>query len=117
MQKPHALDDFEAGTAPPSDKEEALADQITEFRAMLTEMPMSARNRRTGISLIARLQKARSKETAQGGRRHRLLRRYWREARAQRKLQAWLACLEAQEPAVTAPGKTYEIPKQSQISS
>lgn len=111
-----ALDEFEAGTAPPSDEEVDLTDQITEFRAILDEMPMSARNRRTGISLIARLQKARNRETAQGGRRHRLLKRYFREARAQRKraFHEWLACLEAQRTSLSASDKTAEIPKQSQ---
>ncbi|MDU8913508.1 hypothetical protein [Aestuariicoccus sp. MJ-SS9] len=114
-----ALGEFEAGTAPPSDEEEDLTDQITEVRAILTEMPMSARNRRTGMSLIARLQKARNSETAQGGRRHRLLKRYWREARAQRKraFHDWLPCLRAQRTSLSASDKMAKIPKQSQISA
>ena len=103
-----ALDDFEVGTAPPSGKENSIEEQITDIKAMLDEMPMSARNRRTGISLIARLQKSRNRETAQGGRRHRLLKRYWREARAQRKraFHEWLASLQAQGTSLPASDKT-----------
>lgn len=90
-----ALEDFETGTAPPSDEERSIQHQIIEIRAMLDEMPMSARDRRTGLSLIRRLQKAQIRETAQGGQRHRLLKRYFREARAQRRraFQDWLVCV------------------------
>lgn len=59
-----ALEEFETGTAPPSDEKASIQEQIIEIRAMLDEMPMSARDRRTGMSLIARLQKARNRETA-----------------------------------------------------
>jgi hypothetical protein len=113
-----ALEDFEAGTAPPSDEEEDLTDQITEFRAMLAEMEMTARDRRTGLSLISRLQKAQIGETMPGGRRHRLLERYLREARAQRRkaFQDWLACIRDHQPAQPSESKTSKIPKQSQIS-
>lgn len=114
-----ALEDFEAGTAPPSDEEEDLTDQITEFRAMLDEMPMSARDRRTGLSLISRLQKAQIRETTPGGQRHRLLERYFREARAQRRraFQDWLICIEDHQPAPPSESKISKIPKKSQISS
>ncbi|MGI3212214.1 hypothetical protein ACROSR_13990 [Roseovarius tibetensis] len=113
-----ALEEFEAGTAPPSDVEEALTDQIIEFRAMLAEMPMSAREQREGLSLIRRLQKAQIRETRPGGRRHCLLKRYFREARAQRKraFQDWLACIRDHQPAQPSESKTFKIPKQSQIS-
>ena len=113
-----ALEEFEAGVAPPSDEERSIQEQIIEIHAMLTEMPMSARDRRTGRSLIRRLLKAQIRETVPGGHRHRLLKRYWREARAQRKraLQDWLASLQAQGSSRSAPGKTAKIPKQSQIS-
>jgi hypothetical protein len=114
-----ALEEFETGTAPPSDEEDSIEEQITEFRPMLVEMPMSARDQRKGLSLIADLQKARFRETAQGGKRHRLLKRYFREARAQRRraFQDWLACIQDQQPAQPAESKTTKFPKQSQISS
>jgi hypothetical protein len=113
-----ALEDFETGTAPPSDEENSIEEQIIEIRAMLDEMPMSARDRRTGLSLIRRLQKAQIRETLPGGQRHRLLKRYFREARAQRRraFQDWLACIRDQQPAQPAESKTSKFPKQSQIS-
>lgn len=113
-----ALEEFEAGTAPPSDEEEDLTDQITEFRAMLAEMPMTARDRRTGRSLIRRLQKAKFRETRPGGPRHRLLKRYFREARAQRRraFEDWLACIRDHQTAQPVESKTTKITKQSQIS-
>lgn len=80
-----ALADFGIGAAPAMDEEESTEEQITEFRAMLDEMPMTARDRRTGLTLIRRLQKAQIMETVPGGQRHRLLKRYFREARAQRR--------------------------------
>jgi hypothetical protein len=96
-----ALQEFEAGSAPPSDEEEAIEDQIIDIQATLDEIPMSARMRRTGMSLIRRLQKAQIRETAQGGKRHRLLKRYFREARAQRRraFRDWLACIQDHQPA------------------
>ena len=114
-----ALEDFEAGAAPPSDNEESLEGQIVEIRAMLTEMPMSARDRRTGMSLLVRLQKAQIRETLPGGRRHRLLERYCREALAQRKraFREWLACLQEQVPSPAASSKRAKIPKQSQVTT
>ena len=74
-----ALEDFEAGAAPPADAEDTQAHD----------------------------------------RRHRLLKRYWREARAQRKraFRDWLACLQAPAPAPLSFGKIRQIPKQSQIST
>ena len=113
-----ALEEFEAGTAPPSAEEEALSDQSLGVRAMLAEIPMTARDRRTGLSLIKRFQKARIRETMTDGRRHRLLKRYWREARAQRRraFHDWLASLREQGSSKSAAGKKTEIPKQSQIS-
>jgi len=114
-----ALEDFEAGTAPPSDEEKSLEAQITEFRAMLAEIPMSARDQRTWQSLVATLHKALIEETMTGGSRHRLLKRYWREARAQRKraFRDWLACLQEQGSPPSALVKSDEIPKQSQVAS
>ncbi|RFP88247.1 hypothetical protein DZK27_09140 [Rhodobacteraceae bacterium 63075] len=106
-----ALNDFEAGTAPPSAEEESIEEQITEFRAMLAEMPMTARDRRTAMSLIRTLHKARIRETRPGGHRHRLLKRYWREARAQykRAFQDWLASLQAQVLSRSAQAKNPNL--------
>lgn len=114
-----ALAEFEAGTAPPLNEEESIEDQITEFRAMLAEMPMTAGHRRTGLSLIRRLQKEKIMETAQGGQRHRLLKRYFREARAQRRkaFQDWLVCIRDQQPGQPADSEISKIPKQSLIST
>jgi hypothetical protein len=113
------LHEFEAGTAPPSDEEKSIEAQITEFRAMLAEMEMSARDRRTGLSLIRRLQKEKIREARPGGQRHRLLKRYFREARAQRRraFQAWLACAGQRHPAQPSDNNTSRMPKQRQIST
>lgn len=85
---------------------------------LLEEVLMSARDQRTGLSLIRRLQKEQIRETLPGGRRHRLLKRYFREARAQRKraFQDWLACIADHHPAQPSERETSKFPKQSQIS-
>ena len=50
---------------------------------------------RTGLSLLRRIEKDIIADTAHGSPRHRLLRRYLREAGGHHKraFQAWLACL------------------------
>lgn len=104
---------------PPSAEVASIEEQITEFRAMLAEMPMTARHRRMGLSLITRLQTAKIREMAQYGARHRLLTRYFQEARAQRRkaFQDWLACLRDHPPAQPSETKLSKIPKQTQIST
>ena len=56
---------------------------------------MTKRRYRAGLSLLKRLENEISNETVLEGKRHRLLMRYLREARSQRRkaFQAWLACL------------------------
>jgi hypothetical protein len=68
---------------------------------MLADMSMTARERRVGLSLIGRLQKGKVRETVPGGRRHRLLARYFHEVRAQRRkaFQDWLECIRDHQPA------------------
>jgi hypothetical protein len=114
-----ALEDFEAGAAPPADAEETLRSDIGQVLNAFAGQPISKAERDEALDLIARMQKE-TTETAQAhDRRHRLLKRYWREARAQRKraFRDWLACLRAPAPAHPSPGKTHKIPKQSQIST
>lgn len=90
-----ALNAFERGDVPLSDTAKHLqfsAEDIAD--ALLTE-DMTARMRHTGLSLLRRIEKDIIADTAHGGPRDRLLRRYLREARGHHKraFQGWLACL------------------------
>jgi len=114
-----ALQDFEADTTLPRDGNEALDAQIMEIDAMLTELPALGYDAHSSVSLMLRLHKGLLSRIRLDDRRHRLLKRYWREARAQRKraFRDWLACLRAPAPAPPSADKTHKIPKQSQISA
>ncbi len=95
-----SLDRFERGDAVPSE----IAREYQGFQQTiaedLAEPGTTEREYRAGLSFLKRLGKVISNETVPDGNRHRLLRRYLREARAQRRraFQAWLAYLrETQE--------------------
>lgn len=114
-----ALQEFETGSAAPTETDKLLEKEVSMIEDFLEEVPMSARDRRTGLSLIRRLQEAQIRETRPGGQRHRLLKRYFREARAQRRraFQDWLVCIRDHQPAQPLGSKTAKIPKQSQLSA
>ncbi|OSQ53500.1 hypothetical protein [Marivita geojedonensis] len=88
-----ALKDFESGRERPSD----VLTEFKELRDMILDElavePCTKRQRREALSLLTRIAKVEVEETARGGKRHRLLQRYVREARAQRRkaLQSWVA--------------------------
>ena len=89
------LDQFEHADTPLTDASRDFqfqAEDITD--ALLTEY-LTARLHRTGLSLMRRIAKDITAETAHGGKRHKLLQRYAREARGHRKraFQAWLQYL------------------------
>ncbi len=96
-----SLDRFERGDAPPSEITLEFKKLVKTIAKELAEPRTTKRRYRSGLSLLNRLGKVIWTETAPDGNRHRLLRRYLREARAQRRkaFQAWLACLreETQE--------------------
>lgn len=100
-----SLDRFERG-------DEAESDITHEFQGFeqtiaekLAEPGMTKREYRSGLSLLKRLGEMIWTETEPDGNRHRLLRRYLREARARRRrvFQAWLACLEETQEIQEAP--------------
>ncbi|NQZ73819.1 MAG: hypothetical protein HRT60_12195 [Dinoroseobacter sp.] len=91
-----ALHDFEAGQETPSE----IVTELRRFRDMILDElavePGTKREQRQAFSLIRRMVKVELEETAIGGKRHCLLKRYAREARAQRRkaLQSWTAIQE-----------------------
>ena len=112
-----ALDAFERGEARPSDGIEdpwKLAGTIID--ALLEDETM-AKDRRFGSSLLRRVAKATADDTARAGKRHRLLRRYLREARGNRKraFEAWLTCLDPTGAPAEGFARDSRLPKQSQI--
>lgn len=96
-----ALADFAAGSAAPTETVKILENEVSMIEDLLEEGSLSARDRRTGLSLIRRLQKAQIRETLPGGRRHRLLKRYFREAQTLRRraFEEWLSCMRDQQSA------------------
>ena len=96
-----SLDRFERGEDPPSEVTREFQEFVESITGELVEEAMTKRRYRAGLSLLKRLENEISNETVLEGKRHRLLMRYLREARSQRRraFQAWLACLreETQE--------------------
>ena len=89
---------------------ETIMDALREKGATVKEL-------RSGSSLLRRIAKATADDTARGGRRHRLLRRYLREARGNRKraFRAWLECLGPTGVRAEISADDPRLPKQSQI--
>ena len=90
-----SLDRFERGEDPPSEVTREFQEFVESITGELVEEVMTKRRYRAGLSLLKRLGNEISNETVLEGKRHRLLMRYLREARSQRRkaFQAWLACL------------------------
>lgn len=91
-----SLDRFERGDEPTSELTRDFQGGVEAINDELAQPGMTAHRYRAGLSLLKRLGRLISAETAPGAKRHRLFRRYLREARAQRKraFQAWLTYLE-----------------------
>ncbi|MDU8943252.1 hypothetical protein [Ovoidimarina sediminis] len=87
-----ALSAFERGEAEPDQATRELGDMADLIADDLSQGLASSRQVRSGIALLRRIARFESEDTRPGGRRHRLLKRYLREARAQRgrALQAFL---------------------------
>ena len=94
-----ALLDFEGGREQPSEQIQDLKYQAEDISDILKEFDMSVRERNKGLSVMARISRAVIEDAAHGGKRHRLLKRYLGEARAQRRkaFAAWLECLEGKD--------------------
>ena len=86
---------FERGEEPPSDDTREFRQCVESITDELEDEDMTKAHYRTGLSLRNRLGRMIAQETEHDGKRHRLLRRYLREARSQRgkAFEAWLACL------------------------
>lgn len=87
-----ALLDFEGGRAKPAEAITDLRDIAEEISEELAAFGGTKREVQSGISLIRRIRRTTAQETLPGGKRHRLLKRYLREARAQqrRAFAAWV---------------------------
>ncbi len=126
-----ALDAFERGHVSGSDSQVSQPDggvsqpdtvQVLQHCAesineVLWEPDTTAKERRSGLSLLGRLAKLILRETGHGGPRHLLLQRYAREARGHRKraFQAWIACLKQRNAQAGKQASERHLPKQSQI--
>lgn len=87
-----ALRELENGQARPSAVTQDIIDMADLFKAELQNSKATARELKSGFSLLARISRLKAYETQPGGKRHRLLKRYVREAQTQRRraLRAWL---------------------------
>ncbi len=87
-----ALEEFESGDAALSEGVQQLQVCAENIRDELRFWPATARERRSGESLLRRILNVTLKDTARGGKRHLLLKRYVREARGHRRraFEAWL---------------------------
>ena len=90
-----SLERFERGEESPSDDTREFRQCVASITDELEDEDMTKAHYRTGLFLRNRLGRLIAQETEHDGNRHRLLRRYLREAQAQRgrAFQAWLACL------------------------
>ena len=88
-----ALRAFEAGDADPDETTQDLREMAGLIMEELAETGGTKKEVRSGLSLLRRLVRLEAEDTAPGGKRHRLLRRYLREARAGRRhaFEAWAA--------------------------
>ena len=90
-----SLERFERGEEPPSDDTREFRQCVESITDELEDEDMTKAHYRSGLSLRNRLGRMIAQETEHDGNRHRLLKRYAREAKSQRRraFQAWLACL------------------------
>lgn len=88
-----ALREFEAGEADPDETTRDLRERADAMMEELIETGGTVRVVRSGLSIVRRIVRIEADDTALGGKRHRLLRRYVREARAGRRhaFEAWAA--------------------------
>ncbi|MBF9045530.1 hypothetical protein LSUCC0031_00200 [Rhodobacterales bacterium LSUCC0031] len=95
-------------------EDEAPRDDLAELEAMaehirdaLIEPETTPSQRRSGAALLLRVAKARVAQAEAQARRHRLLTRYAREARAARSraIAAWASAAAAETHATTGPGR------------
>lgn len=112
-----ALDSFERGEVSHSDGVQDLYTDAKKIKSLLWDVETTAKKRRSSLSPLGRVGKVINADTAHGGRRHRLLQRYVREARGHHKraFQDWLTCLQQQDVQTEDQAYNANLPKQSQI--
>lgn len=112
-----ALDNFERGEVSQSDAVQDLYIDVRKTKSLLWDVETSAKKRRSGQSLLGRIEKSTLPDTAHGGPFHQLLQRYAREARGlhKRAFEAWLICLQEADVRTDDQAQGVDLPKQSQI--
>lgn len=97
VQADAALAAFEAGLAEPSEELMRLVADLEAFEDIMRRFPPWYQVAKLCMSCIRRHQPEIEKETCPGRRRHRILKRYAREARSRRKaaFRAWIEIQEA----------------------
>jgi hypothetical protein len=100
----------------PSAATEDIRSMMREIVWEVRTSKTTARERRKVDTLWRRAARLESRERERAGIHRRLLERYWREARAQRKraFRDWVASLREQAESRSAQGEGARIPKQSQ---
>ena len=98
-----ALRNFEAGEETPDETTQDLRVMAGLIMGELAETGGTKKEVRSGLSLLRRIVRLEAEDTAPGGKRHRLLRRYVREARAGRRhaFEAWAAGRAAEADAAS----------------
>lgn len=111
-----ALDKFETGERPPPDTGPDFRERAEDLMAALHSGHLTEEAFRSGIALLRGTQTMVNGETAQGGNRHKLLRRYVREARGhhRRAFQSWLGYLAKTTAPTEDLVQNLNLPKQSQ---
>lgn len=115
----HALDAFESYLALPSDQKEPMMVTAKIIETTRTWGPVGA-GPGSGRAHVEKETVIIEVDDGQpGSQRHRLLKRYWREARAQRKraFGDWVECLQELGSAPSLTGQETEIPKRSQTTT
>ncbi|PWK53144.1 hypothetical protein [Silicimonas algicola] len=114
-----ALQAFETGAAKPGECTKDLRETADLIMDELLEFVGTRREVRPDLSILRRIARVETEETMSGGERHRLLRRYLREARTGRRhaFEAWAAGRADNADAASLAPRRPDFPKQSQIST
>ncbi|MZR13396.1 hypothetical protein GQE99_10245 [Maritimibacter sp. DP07] len=91
-QAKQSLIDFEEGWEAPCESLEDLRNMRDHIREVLLEHDVTTRDMRRAMVLLDKIRRHEENDTAIGGKRHRLLQRYHREARSRRRraFEAWI---------------------------
>lgn len=113
------LDAFEAGEEEPDGSLNDLRNSRELMIELFEEGGNTQKQTRQFYSIMKRIMRVDDQETAFNGRRHKLLKRYLREANAARMkaFNAWLKAISQTQQRGPSRSQEADLPKQSQISA